>query len=351
MFYKDDWDAAKAKLTAFWHGQGTGRPCISVTAPKVGGVPWPAAPDNAEDRWMNPAWVLANLRAQMSNTWWGGEAIRPTWLWPAGWCRRAAGRTSASRLSGSTPLQWISASRRLLLSVTMIPWVVKHRRLYTAVAEECAGDRFLLGAPCILPANDLLSMHMGTERFMFALLDEPESMQAAILQAARGLIDESHSLQRIASRWTSLNYGISGWMTLWTPEPFVSSQSDVSCMLSPALFEQFVMPELALIAEATGALWYHLDGGDARQHLPRLLSLPYLRVIQYTPTPSEPPNGPEHLDFYRQVQQAGRIVHISLPSENVDALAGKLDPRLLMLDTWCASEAEGRALLKRAEGW
>jgi hypothetical protein len=47
-------------------------------------------------------------------------------------------------------------------------------------------------------------------------------------------------------------------------------------------------------AEAYGALWYHLDGGDARQHLPRLLSLPYLRVVQYTPAPCEPPNGPGH---------------------------------------------------------
>ena len=28
----------------------------------------------------------------------------------------------------------------------------------------------------------------------------------------------------------------------------------------------------------------------------------YLRVIQYTTAPFEPPNGPAHLDFYRHIQ-------------------------------------------------
>ena len=63
-------------------------------------------------------------------------------------------------------------------------------------------------------------------------------------------------------------------------------------MLSPAMFDRFVVPELDVYGEDHGALWYHLDGGDARQHLPRLLSLPYLRVVQYVPAPFEPPNGP-----------------------------------------------------------
>lgn len=351
MYYKDDWDEAKARLTALWHGTGSGRPCISVMAPKAGGTPWPALPADPEARWLQPEWIIAHQRAQLSGTWWGGEAI-PSYLLMGGWTVSAGGRPHFSYDTIWFDTAEVDFRQPSPFRVTEDdPWVVKHRTLYAAVAEEAAGEHFLMGSPCFLPANDLLSMHMGTSSFMMALIDEPEWMQGAILQAARDTEVERRRLEEIARRKTTLWYGISGWMTLWAPEPFISTQSDVSCMLSPAMYEQFVVPELELLSASTGAMWYHLDGHDARQHLPRLLSLPYLRVIQYTPTPSEPPNGPDHLDFYRKIQRAGRIVHIQVPPEHVDALVGKLDPALLMLDTYCASEAEGRALLKRAERW
>jgi hypothetical protein len=146
-------------------------------------------------------------------------------------------------------------------------------------------------------------------------------------------------------------YGNAGWMALWAPEPFLSTQSDVSCMLSPEMFDRFVVPELDVYGQAHNALWYHLDGGDAKQHLPRLLSLPYLRVIQYVPAPFEPPNGPGHLEMYQQIQAAGRIVHIQVPAENVESLVRELDPSLLMLDTWCASRADGEKLLEQSVKW
>ena len=146
-------------------------------------------------------------------------------------------------------------------------------------------------------------------------------------------------------------YGNAGWMALWTPEPFMATQSDVSCMLSPEMFERFVVPELDVYGHTHNALWYHLDGGDAKQHLPRLLSLPYLRVVQYVPAPCEAPNGPDHLEMYQQIQAAGRIVHIQLPVENIEPLLRELDPALLLLDTWCASRSEGEQLLEQSVKW
>ena len=124
-------------------------------------------------------------------------------------------------------------------------------------------------------------------------------------------------------------------------------------MLSTEHFEQFVIPELDLCGNDLGAMWYHLDGGDARQHLARLLSLPYLRVIQYVPTPREPPNGAEHLELYREIQKAGRIVHVQVTKDQVEPLCRELDPRLLMLDvSWsCQSADEGRELLAAATRW
>ena len=218
-------------------------------------------------------------------------------------------------------------------------------------AAEAAGPDGFVGTPCILPAHDLMSMHMGPQDFLLALLDAPRWMRDAIVVGARDQLAAWLRIAALVKERSRFYYGNGGWMPFWAPEPYASTQSDVSCMLSPEMYEEFVLPELEVYGRHFGAMWYHLDGSDARQHLPRLLSLPYLRVIQYTPRPSEPANGPAHLDFYRKVQAAGRIVHIECPIENVEPLVRALDPRLLMLHTWCSTPAEGADLLAAAKRW
>ena len=76
-----------------------------------------------------------------------------------------------------------------------------------------------------------------------------------------------------------------------------------------------------------------------------------MRVIQYVPTPSEPPNGPGQLDLYREIQAAGKIVHVQVAKEHVEPLVRALDPSLLMLDTRCESIDQGRELLAAARQW
>ncbi|MCX7805756.1 MAG: hypothetical protein N3A38_11285, partial [Planctomycetota bacterium] len=231
-------------------------------------------------------------------------------------------------------------------------WTARYRELLLALCAEAGRDGFLVGQPGGLPATDLLSMQMGAERFLLALVDRPDRMAEAILEGARdqlGVRREFQALMREAGHeyW----YGGAGWMPFWAPEPFTREQSDVSCMLSPEMFDRFVAPELDVHGAEFGALWYHLDGGNARQHLPKLLSLPYLRVVQYTPAPNEPPNGPAHLEMYRRIQAAGRIVHVSLPAENVEPLLRELDPGRLMLDTSCPGREEGERLLEDSARW
>jgi hypothetical protein len=351
MKYKPDWDDAQERLTALWQGRARGRPCLAVTAPSGRGLQPPPLPPDPEARWLDPDTVLGLARTQLENTWWGGESI-PSFLLMGGWVVSLGGTPhfdSRTIWFDPQPVDFTHASP--FRHDPADPWVVKHRRLYERALAAAGWDDFLVGNPCILPANDLLSMHMGTDTFLLALVDQPEWMRKAIRTGARDLVRARRDLRDMAEGRHRFPFGIAGWMPFWAPESFASTQSDVSCLLSPDMFEEFVVPELDELAAAYGALWYHLDGGNARQHLPRLLSLPALRVIQYTPMPSEPPNGPEHLALYRQIQAAGRIVHIAVPKTSVEPLIRALDPGLLMLQTSCASIEEGQDLLRAAERW
>ena len=347
----ENWPEARDLLTALWRGERLDRPCIGVTAPSGKAAAWLSPPDNPEEFWLDPAWVRRKVRAEIDGTWWGGEAV-PSCLLLAGWVVSLGGRphfdhktiwfeTNQPDFAAPPPWRYRASD----------PWVVKFQALHCAVAEEAGRDGFLLGSPCMLPANDLISMHMGPQELMLALVDHPEWMRRAIVTGAQDMAAARRDAQQLVRDRHAYWYGIAGWMPFWAPEPFVCTQSDVSCMLSPGMFDEFVVPELDVYGRECGALWYHLDGRDAQQHLPRLLSLPYMRVVQYTPTPAEPPNGPAHLDLYRRIQEAGRIVHIQVEPDRVEPLCRELDPSRLMLSVSCSSPEDGRRLLADAVRW
>jgi len=351
MKFKPDWDDARERLSALWEGRALGRPCISATAPNGRAAEHPPAPADPQRRRLDPEWVISDLRATLAETWWGGEAV-PSYLLMGGWAVCLGGRPRFDEstiwfqrcevdFSGPSPFRTGRDD----------PWLKRYQAVYLAAADEAGWDDFLVGTPCHLPANDLLSLHLGPQAFMLALVDERRWMREAILQGARDLLAmRRHLCGRIQGRH-AFPWGNGGWMPFWAPEPYTGMQSDVSCMLSPGMFEEFIVPELDLYGKSCGAMWYHLDGADARQHLPRLLSLPYMRVIQYTPRPGEPPNGPAHLDFYRRIQAAGKIVHIEVPKEKIEPLVKALDPALLMIHANCDSVAEGEELLEAATRW
>lgn len=351
MKYKEDWDETAALYTALWEGEHLSRPCIAVTAPSGKHVPRPEDPEDPQRRWLDPEWVLADLHARLENTWWGGLSI-PSYLLMGGWTASLGGRPNFSQKTiwfDSFGIDFANPSPFVFRDDDV--WKRKHEILYRAAAKKAGKDDFLVGKPCMLPANDLLSMHLGTTEFLTALIDEPEWMRGAIIQGAKNLLAERSRLQDLIKDRHDYWYGNGGWMSFWAPVQYTPMQSDVSCMLSPEMFEEFVVPELDLFGNAYGAMWYHLDGRDARQHLARLLSLPYMRVIQYVPTPAEPPNGPEHMDLYAEIQRGGKIVHIQTDKRFVEPLLRGLDPDRTVLEVRCDNMDEGKELLRRSADW
>ena len=353
MKYKADWPQARRRLTALWHGEALDRPCIAVLAPRPVANPTPVpTPSDDEARWLDPDYRVALARHTLEATWWGGEAV-PSCLQMANWvnCLGGTPRFAPDTIWFDTRAVDFAQPSPFRHNPNA-PWTAKYRRLILALCKAAGPGDFLIGKPGGLPANDLLSVLMGTTEFLMALVDHSDWMADAIRTGARDQFRLRQQLQTMVREaghpfW----YGNAGWMPFWAPEPFNSTQSDVSCMLSPEMFDRFIVAELDMYGQEHGALWYHLDGADARQHLPRLLSLPYLLLVQYVPAPCEPPNGPGHIEMYRQIQAAGRIVHIQVPWRNVEALVRELDPSLLMLDTRVASPDDGQRLLERSIGW
>ena len=351
MKYKDDWPKAKERWTALWEGRVLDRPCITVNAPN--GKPYlgPKA-SSPEEQWLDPDVIVRTMLATFDCTYHGGESF-PSYLLMAGWVANTYG--AAPRFNWNTiwfepiSVDWDNPPTFELDWDS--PWLGKVSALQRAALAAAGYDDFLVSSGCFMSAGDMLAFVIGTQEVLSCMALRPEWTRAAILQLTRNWIALHRHFREVAAPTHVDWYGNAGWMPYWAPAPFIATQSDLSCMISTAMFEEFVVPELDLIGEAFGSVWYHLDGQSAFHHLPRLLSLPYMKVIQFVPEAGTPPNGPEYIEFYRKVQEAGKIVHVQLPAEYVEPVLKQVDPALICLMTQCNSPEEAEELLTRSARW
>jgi hypothetical protein len=86
-------------------------------------------------------------------------------------------------------------------------------------------------------------------------------------------------------------------------------QCDFAYMISPRMFERFVMPELAACCAALDSAFYHLDGKGQIPHLDMLLSLPRLRGIQWVPGAGHP-QAEEWLPLLKRIRDGGKLCQV-----------------------------------------
>ena len=344
--YKPDWPAAAERLTALWRGNLRGRPCVAVTAPGSAHVAKPGPPANAEAKYLDPAWVVPQLRAVLSNNWWGGESV-PSYTLLGGWsvCYGATARYSMETI-WHDPVPFDPSHLPDLTLDLDGPAVQRLARLHRAVAEEAGDDGFLVGQSLCLPPSDMLAAIIGAEHLLMAMMDCPEWVDDALQQLTTNHLRLHRYLDRtVVGEINRYWYGVAGWAPFWGPDPFLVTQSDMSCMISPAQFERFLLPELRRLGAEYGRVWYHLDGPNALRHLPQLLTRPEIKVIQWVPGAGAAPNGEAWMEVYRQIQGSGRIVDIHAEPAAVAYLAPRLDPNRIMFRCHCTSVAEAEALL------
>ncbi|MBI2440678.1 MAG: hypothetical protein HYV35_04825 [Lentisphaerae bacterium] len=351
MKYKPNWPEAKERLTALWHHRRGDRPCIAVTAPDGDKQPLPIARRD-EDLWLDPGYIVQRALAAFANTYYGGEAI-PSTLNMAGWVVNTYGATP--RFSKETiwfdPIEVDWNQPPTFQLNWQDPYLHKVTAVHQALLQAAGKDDFLIGHGAFMPAVDMLAFIIGTPNVLLAMSDHPEWTRRAILQLTENWIALHRHFFALSRPTHDFWYGNAGWMPFWAPELYISTQADIGCMISVDMFADFVAPGLDRTGEAFNNVWYHLDGQGAFHHLPRLLALPYIKVIQFSPEAGTPANGPAHLELYRKIQAAGKIVHINVPAAHVEPLVKALDPALLMLATSCNSIAAADDLLAAAGRW
>jgi 5-methyltetrahydrofolate--homocysteine methyltransferase len=117
--------------------------------------------------------------------------------------------------------------------------------------------------------------------------------------------------------------GTTSWAPMWCPGRYYMLQSDFSYMISPTMFERFVLPDLEAICNHLDYGFYHLDGKGQIPHLDMLLAIENLRGIQWIPGDGAPP--PEAwLPLLKRIRDAGKLCQVYVSAEGALTIAREL---------------------------
>ena len=336
--------AALARNEAFWKGELEEYPLVWVTAPAAGaaagGEP-PPAPPTDEEQWTDVGYQVEKTEHALSHTYFAGDAlpIHNPWLGPdqfAAWLGGTLSFSTRDNTSWTRPFieDWskhpdfrIEAHNR---------WWRTYLEILRASVDRGRG-RWVTAYPDLHTGIDGLGAMRGPETLMMDLVTEPAVIARAMEQMTRlwkEIVDEVSAIILPGGQ------GTTNWTYGWSPQRFVCvGQNDFSCMISPAMFDQFVRDDTTACCEYVDQSIYHLDGPGALQHLPRLLEIESLDCIQWiqgagAPLPSR------WLDLLARIQAGGKTVQVMYSGAHggradfrteIDALCGALDPARLFI--------------------
>ncbi|MHB1355656.1 MAG: uroporphyrinogen decarboxylase/cobalamine-independent methonine synthase family protein [Anaerolineae bacterium] len=170
---------------------------------------------------------------------------------------------------------------------------------------------------------DILASLRTTQQLLVDLYDYPEEIARLANQVTAlwmRYYDELDALIHPYSR------GRCPWAPIWSQGTSYMLQSDFAYMISPVMFDRFVMPDLSTICDHLDYGFYHLDGKGQIPHLPSLLSIKRLRGIQWVQGDGAPPHE-EWLDLFQRIRAGGKLCQIFTPASSalklVRALGGK----------------------------
>ncbi len=354
LVYKPDWEETRQRLRQWWNHEYFGRCALSVTAPldNPPDQPAPPAPQTLEDQWYDLDAIAARNDYGMSRTFYGGEAIP---IWSAGYPGIASLATMLGcpfRLDMHTgwhdpiftdPDGFDIRSLRLDEHHDAYRY---HFDVLRRAMRESAGKSFpSMGA--FYHAGDLLDAIRGTEQLLVDCIERPDVVRDAedwLMEMWCDFFDRTYAAVNGAVQ------GSACWFGIWAPGKTYAVSNDFSYNISPDMYREIFLPAIRRQMEFLDYSIYHVDGVNAFAHVDALCKEPRLQAIQILPGAGKP-SPLYYLDVLRQVQRAGKNLHLYLEPDEVQPALEVLSARGLFLSTWCRTETDARTLLAQAERW
>lgn len=330
-FEDADWRQLEANWLAWWHGE-TERSIITLpTLP-------PGFDDGLVDDFLTqfsldmPAEAVLDrfeprLRARQAH----GD------MYPKWWVNFGAGIMAAYLGSGvhyATSTSWFwalegvdtLADMHLEYDADNVWW--QRTQAVTRAAVERWGDHLLIAHTDLGGNLDVLASLRGTEKLLLDLYDAPaevERLVGEITELWLRYYDELYTIIKPTGK------GTAAWAPPWCPGKGYMLQSDFCYMISPDMFERFVLPDLIRCSEWLDYPFYHMDGRGQLPHLDMLLSIEKLRGIQWQPGDGQP-RAEGWPDVLRRIIDGGKLCQVFVTRDGAWQIAREFGGKGFLFD-------------------
>jgi len=349
MLYKQDFEQSKKRLEAWWQCEVIDRPVIQVIAKQKNVIPvskwnvWSTA--HFLD---NPEYVIDEFEKYCTETYFGGEAIPNLWI-NIGPGIIGAYLGAEPKIAEDTvwfePLkEWDKIEKRIEFDSENIWW--KKTCKMTSVSTQRGIGKFFTALTDLGGSLDILASLRGTQELLFDLVDSPEQIKKISKKINELWFRYYLELYNIMK---DVQEGTITWMGIWAPKRWYPLQCDFSAMLSPKMFEEFVLPGIEEQCKWLDYSVYHLDGPGQLPHLDMLLEIKDLNAIQWVPgAGSEPTISPRWFPYYKKILSKGKgLVLVEVKPEEVETLINELGPKGILIQTNCDTQEQAEQLLKQ----
>ncbi|MDW7658054.1 MAG: hypothetical protein SCM11_12870 [Bacillota bacterium] len=184
------------------------------------------------------------------------------------------------------------------------PWFETYIAFTERLVEWSQG-RFPVGQPILRGISDMLGALLGQTEMIYALYDEPEKIAGLATGATELFLSV---VQQQFSRIPPFGNGYSiGFYHVWTPGRCIWFQDDLSALLSPDLFSQFVLPHIRAICKGYDFSAMHLHAASF-QHLDAILLLDQLKAVEINKDIGGPSIQAMLPIFHKIVSQGKRLI-------------------------------------------
>ena len=345
LLYRPDMDQVRQRLTTWWNGGDIGRPAIRLNVPAdeplecIKALPTP--PDWRTDYSTGNWEYRLNISARAC-TWqhYLAEAVPyvspdlgPCCLALYLGCRAVEGTGTVWAEPCIDPDDPTSASFEYDPDN---PYWKTTLRL-GAEQRRIGQGKFLLQFPDLIEGLDALASMRGTERLLGDLVDRPDWVQDSLTRITQAYFKYYDILYEELMR--DETGGSIFWC--WAPGRMTKLQCDISAMIGPEMFRDFVVPVIRDICHGVDYAMYHWDGPGAICHHDHLLAIEGLDMLQWTPgAGAEPPHDRRWWPLYHKTIDAGKKVCILCKGiDNLRTLRREFGPKLKQFLIWSAAES------------
>lgn len=186
-------------------------------------------------------------------------------------------------------------------------WQYMERTLQRSV--ELGRGKYLVGCPDLIENIDTLAAMRDSQILLMDMIERAEWVEQKLAEINQAWFEAFERIYAIAAEPDgSSSFGA---FRVWGPGKCAKLQSDASAMISPEMFERFVVPMLTEQCRYLDHSLYHLDGTQAMVHLDLLLEIEELDAIEWTPQSGiERGDHPRWYPMYRKIVEAGKSVQI-----------------------------------------